>query len=212
MSIIKLIERLASDARPVRRSAFLSIVWPSLLIGTLCGFVVMVMSIGIRPDIGQKEALAQIMVRGGLGAASVIAGLAALVSSLRPDISSTTPKRILAAALALIVIFAAVQLTSDKFSWSLVYLGASARCSPWMVALFAVPSFVSLATVVRFEAPTHLNVSGAALGLTSGGIGAFVYGFGCSEESAAVGLVWFSVGIGLTTLVGMLIGPRLLRW
>ena len=212
MSLKDLIERLASDATPIQRHAFRTIMWPSLLIGALCGLVVMVMSIGLRPGLKEADTIAQLMVRGGLGLGSAIAGLAALVPSLRPDIGSALPKRILAAALILLVIVAAAQFSAHTSSWSVLYLGASAGCSPWMVTLLAIPSFASLAVGVRFEAPTHLNVTGAALGLTSGGVGASLYAFGCSEGSASLGLAWFSVGIGLTTLGGMLIAPRLLRW
>jgi len=48
----------------------------------------------------------------------------------------------------------------------------------------------ALAFGIRFEAPTHLNVTGAALGLMSGGVGAFLYAFGCREGSTSLGLIW----------------------
>ena len=122
------------------------------------------------------------------------------------------PKRILTVVLILLVLVVATQVLTRRSDWSVVYPDANAGCSPWMVGLLAVPSFVLLAARVRLEAPTHLNVSGAALGLTSGGVGAFVYAFGCREVSASLDLSWLSVGIGLSTVAGMLMAPRLLRW
>ncbi len=73
MSINDLIERLASDARPVQRHAFRTIIWPSLVMGALCGLVVMVISIGLRPGLEEADTMAQLMVRGGLGLGSAIA-------------------------------------------------------------------------------------------------------------------------------------------
>ncbi len=213
MSLKHLIERLASDTKPVpRRSLFRKIIWPSLAIGALCGLVIMMVTIGLSPSLRDFGTLAQIKVRGALGMASAFAGLAALAPSLRPDLSSVLPKRILATAITLLFAVAAAQLSSNGPSWSVLYLGTSIGHSPWMIIVLALPSFVSLVYGIRFEAPTHLNVTGAALGLTSGGVGASIYAFGCSETSRSLGLAWFSVGILVATLLGMLIASRLLRW
>ncbi|RZF65202.1 DUF1109 family protein [Sphingomonas populi] len=213
MSLKDLIDRLASDTKPVpRRSLFRKILWPSLAIGALCGLVVMLVTIGLNPGLRDSGMLAQIQVRAGLGLASAFAGLAALAPSLRPDVSSVLPKRILATAITLLFAVAAAQLSSNGPSWSVLYLGTSIGHSPWMIIVLASPSFVSLVFGVRFEAPTHLNVTGAALGLTSGGVGAAIYAFGCSDASTPLGLAWFSVGILVATLFGMLIASRQLRW
>lgn len=212
MSIPDLIELLAADAKPVQRFSLHTIIWPSLATGALCGLVVMAMSIGFRTSFSEANAMGPLLVRIGLGLGFGVAGLAALVPSLRPDVSPVLPKRIITVASILLAIIAAGQLSSKDLNWSVLYLGASLGRSPWTVALLAIPPFVSLAFGVRFEAPTHLNVTGAALGLTSGGVGATIYAFGFTESSTPLGLAWFSVGIGLTTLGGMLVAPRLLRW
>lgn len=213
MSLKDLIERLASDSRPVPpRSLFGTIIGPSLAIGSLCGLAVMMATIGLNPSFRDPGSLAQIRVRGGLGLAATFAGLATLAPSLRPDVSSVLPKRILATAMTLLVAIAASPISSDGPSWSVFYLGTSIGCSPLMIILLASPAFASLVFGLRLEAPTHLNVTGAALGLTAGGVGAAIYAFGCREASTPLGLASFSVGIVLTTLLGTVIASRLLRW
>ena len=212
MSARKIIECLVSDASPIRRRAFGAVVCPPLAIGAASGLVVVVMSIGLRPDLRDPDAISQLAIGGGFGLGSTLAGLAALLPSLRPDMDSVLPKRILTSALVLLIAVATTQVSTDRTNWSLVHFLTSSGCSPWMVAVLAIPPYLALAARLRSEAPTHLNVSGAALGLTSGGVGTFLHSFGCSEGSAALGLASFSVGIGLATLGGALMAPRLLRW
>jgi hypothetical protein len=46
----------------------------------------------------------------------------------------------------------------------------------------------------------------------SGGIAATIYAFASKENGAAFVLVWYTLGIAISTAVGAMIGPRVLRW
>ena len=52
----------------------------------------------------------------------------------------------------------------------------------------------------------------AAAGLLAGAFAAAVYCLHCPETSAIFVLIWYSLGILATSLLGALLGPRLLRW
>lgn len=50
------------------------------------------------------------------------------------------------------------------------------------------------------------------MGLASGGIGAVVYSLHCPEMGAPFLGSWYLAGLLIPTAMGMLLGPRLLRW
>lgn len=212
MSTKDLIERLSADARPVQRHSLRTIIWPSLSVGTFCALAIMVMSFGLRQDLQNADVITQLMAKAVLGLIAMIAGLAALVPSLRPDMGSVLPKRILGATLLALGAIAVVHLAARCPMCSVLYLSANVARPPCVITLLAIAPFACLAFTVRSEAPTHLNVTGAALGLTSGGIGAVLYAFARNEPSTSLDLAWFSVGIVMTTVLGMIAAPRVLRW
>lgn len=82
----------------------------------------------------------------------------------------------------------------------------------WQIPALAIPAFVILAIAVRHLAPTDLTRTGAYIGLLAGGIGAIAYALHCHEDSIAFVAIAYSLAIAEMTLVGALIGPRMLRW
>jgi len=65
---------------------------------------------------------------------------------------------------------------------------------------------------VRRQAPVHLGRAGAAVGMTAGAVAASIYALACVESSSTFVLVWYSAGIALSSAIGAMFGPRLLRW
>jgi len=57
-----------------------------------------------------------------------------------------------------------------------------------------------------------LRLAGAAAGLFSGALGAFVYALHCPELSPAFIGTWYVLGIAIPTALGALTAPRSLRW
>ena len=47
---------------------------------------------------------------------------------------------------------------------------------------------------------------------SAGAWAATLYCLHCPESSAMFVLTWYSLGIAFTTLLGALVGPRILRW
>ncbi|HWU18721.1 MAG TPA: NrsF family protein, partial [Devosia sp.] len=56
------------------------------------------------------------------------------------------------------------------------------------------------------------TLAGFAAGLIAGGFGAWAYSFYCGETSMMFMAIWYSLGIGLTALLGAALGKLVLRW
>lgn len=87
----------------------------------------------------------------------------------------------------------------------------------WKLCLVAIPllSLIPLAVltlVLREAAPTQLPYCGALLGLLAGGIGGLAYAVFCVNDTPAYLGVWYAAGVAISTFVGWVLGPRLLRW
>lgn len=91
-------------------------------------------------------------------------------------------------------------------------LGHSWPACPWSVFLLSLPALAATLALLRRLAPTRLQAAGAGAGLFAGALGAAGYALSCTEASPAFVAVWYTLGIALTTALGALLGPRVLRW
>ena len=82
----------------------------------------------------------------------------------------------------------------------------------WQIPALGIPAFFVLAVTLRYLGPTDLNRAGAYLGLLAGGIGAFGYALHCHHDSVLFVGVAYTAAIVEMTLLGALLGPRVLRW
>jgi hypothetical protein len=91
-------------------------------------------------------------------------------------------------------------------------LGQTWLMCPWVLMALSLPALVAIFWALRGLAPTDLPGAGTAAGLLAGTIGAMGYALACPENSTAFVAVWYTLGIGLTALMGRWAGPRFLRW
>ena len=91
-------------------------------------------------------------------------------------------------------------------------LGRTARVCPFLITLLGAPVLIAFIGILRNLAPTHLRGAGAAAGFAAGSLGAVAYTLHCPELAAPFISVWYLMGILLSTALGALVGPRLLRW
>lgn len=87
----------------------------------------------------------------------------------------------------------------------------------WMGCLLqipalALPAFIILALAVRRLAPTNLPRAGAYVGLLAGAIAAVGYALHCHDDVVAFVAVSYTLAMLEMTLIGALVGPKLLRW
>jgi len=90
--------------------------------------------------------------------------------------------------------------------------GQTWRVCTVLIVVLAVPVFIAALVAIKKRAPTRLRTAGAAAGLAAGATAAMVYCLHCPEMSPAFVGVWYVLGIAAMTLVGALIGPKVLSW
>jgi len=91
-------------------------------------------------------------------------------------------------------------------------LGSSWKSCPWYIAALASPLFIATFWCLKDLAPTRLALAGAAAGLLSGALSASVYALHCTESTAPFIGIWYVLGIMIPTLIGAVLGPRMMRW
>jgi hypothetical protein len=101
---------------------------------------------------------------------------------------------------------------TDRTGWPELVLGQTAAVCPFLITLLATPVFLGGIWALRGLAPTRLRLAGASMGLLAGAAGATVYAIHCPELAAPFLGTWYVIGIAIPTVLGSLLGPRVLRW
>ena len=103
-------------------------------------------------------------------------------------------------------------LQADPANRLALLMGQSWWSCPLSIALIALPWLAVWLLYLRQMAPTRLAWSGASAGFLSGALATGLYSLHCTETSYAFFGIWYAAGMGLTSLLGAFLGPRLLRW
>jgi hypothetical protein len=213
MSIDPLIDRLASELRPVRRRTAWS---DALALLVLCAielglFVVMGMA---RSDMPMAMHLPSFWWKlGSLGLIGLVSGTVAIMS-LDPVRS---PRRGLRWIVALIALCLAsgwlLDASRDGFSTLIDRLDwrNGLQCV-YEMAVLSVPAVIGLGLLMRRGAPTDHAGTALAAGLAAAAWGAFVFVFACPFDDPLYVAVWYSIGCGVVTLFARFTLPRLTRW
>ncbi len=167
---------------------------------------------GIRPDLGAA------LMAPTLFKTIVPLAMAALAFAIA--LRRITPARDakgLDLALSGLFCLAGVLLLWTLNQQGLAALPQALRDGRTVVALVSIPvlgllPLLAALRVLRAGAPTAPARVGAQAGLGAGGLGAAVYSFSCSDDSAAFILPVYGAGIALLSFVGALLGARVLRW
>lgn len=209
-----LIAQLAAETRVVRPHAVERGVALHLVLGAAVAVVLLVATLGLRPDMSVAVGTATFWMKFGftavVGALGVVATcrLARPGAALRPVfwVAAIAPFAMIA-TMAIFEILAVAP--ADRID---VWLGSSWKtCPVWILAISA-PVLLAVTLSMRRFAPTRPVLTGMALGMAAGGIGATVYGLHCQENAAAFLATWYVLGMAVVGVIGAAIGPRALRW
>ncbi len=91
-------------------------------------------------------------------------------------------------------------------------LGISWSVCSRNIAMLSAPIFFASVWVARQFAPVRLRLTGAMLGLFSGGAAALMYSMYCPEVEPMFLAIWYSLGMLIPAAVGALLGRKLLAW
>lgn len=80
------------------------------------------------------------------------------------------------------------------------------------IPLLSLPTILIMSVGMRRLAPTRLRLAGAVLGLASGGAASLTFTLYCQGDAVSFFVVWHSLALGISVLIGCALGPRTLRW
>ncbi len=208
-----LIRSLASDVTPVALHSVARRVAIGLAIGAVATFSMLVLVLGLRPDLAIAIHGASFWMKWIYTASLGVGGIIATAHLAHPDAPRSKAYWLLLIPFVALAITAGNELLqAPRAQWLDIWLGHSWQVCSICVLLFSVPIFIGLLWSFRRFAPANLHAAGAAAGFASGAIAATLYCLHCPEVSALFVLTWYTLGIVLATAIGALLGPRLLRW
>jgi len=181
--------------------------------GALGAAMLMAPLLGVRHDLDTAALLPMFWVKIAFVACLAAASLLAAARLARPGVRLAWVPGALAAPLIAIWLLSAVALLqTEPAQRAALFYGETWNSCPLLIALLAAPAFVTVMWAMKGLAPTRLRLAGAAAGLLAGTVGALVYCLHCPESGAPFIGFWYPLGILIPTVVGGVLGPRLLRW
>ena len=185
----------------------------ALVLGALGATALMLGLLGLRPGLAERLLQPMFWVKTLFVASLAAASFVGLVRLSRPGASLGAVPAAIAAPVVLMWVLGVVTLAgAPTGTRTALLLGETWTSCPWLVALHAVPVFIAVVWAMRGLAPTRLGLSGAAAGFASGAVGALVYSIHCPELAAPFLGLWYVLGMLIPTVIGGVLGSRLLRW
>ena len=213
MKTDELVTLLASDAEavdlraPVRRYLF------AVALGAVAATLLTAALLGLRPNLVADLAVPMFWAKELFCFALAGTGVLVVDRLARPGAKlGLSPLGIVLPVLALWLLAGFVLYTADPGARAALVLGQTASVCPLLIALVSAPLFVVFMWSFRNLAPTRLRLAGASGGFAAGATAALVYSLHCPEIAAPFVAIWYVLGILIPTIVGTLVGPRILRW
>jgi hypothetical protein len=214
MKTDQLIKMLATEPRgltpvlPWSRLAF------GLIAGLAASALLMVLWLGVNEDLIEDMSVPMFWVKVSFGLALAATTFAVVKRLARPGVRLSTPAELFARVIVLALwIFGFVfWLNTPSLERPEVVMGQSWSQCPYNIAALSLPIFVATFWALRHFAPTQLMRAGGIAGVFSGAAAAFIYALHCTEYSPTFVALWYSLGIAIPGVIGMVLGRWLLRW
>lgn len=208
-----LIDLLARQepARPPRRGV--SALLLSLALAVPAATLLMVLMLGVNPQLRAYLALPMFWVKAGFGLALAASAALLALRLARPGVRAGAARYAPAVpVLALWLLALAAFAATPAGHGSELVFGSSWRSCPPSILALSLPVLAGALLALRRMAPTQLAAAGAAAGLLAGGLGAAIYALHCPELAAPFLATWYVLGALLPMALGAWLGPRVLRW
>jgi len=211
MKTTELIDNLAAELRPTlpltRR----------LLIASAAGAVVALAVLwiwhGFREDLTQAALTGPFWMKWAFALAMAVVAFGMCTRVARPEsgpgwwLAAVMVPPLFAAGMACIEMFGASPVQRP-----LLVRGHSALECLSFIAALSVPLLLAVLWAFRRFAPTRFRLAGFSGGLLAGSVAAAVYSLHCIETSTVFIATWYGLGMLLPAVLGLLLGPRMLRW
>jgi len=208
-----LISMLAGGVAPVDRGLLAKRFSLAVVVAALGSLLMMLVLFGARPDLA-------IMARTPLFWGKVALPLCLAIGSLwmvtrlaRPGMSAGSGRWVVSAGVLIVWLAGLYALSQAEPDTRVAMIfGKTWRTCAFNITLLATPGFISIFWALRGMAPTRLRLAGACGGLLAGSLATIAYCLHCPEMEIPFWGVWYLLGLSLSTVIGALIGPRVLRW
>jgi hypothetical protein len=207
-----LISAMAADAKstemPIART-----LWLAVAAGTILAAILFFVEVGPRADLTGALSSPRFLFKCALTLMLLISAMGLVRHLARPGSVPIGWVVALAAVPAVLGVGVITEMLSIPSSvWDNRIFGMNWRVCMWLIPLLSAAPLVAVIIALRHGAPTHPILSGAAAGLLSAGIGATLYATHCQSDSPLFVAVWYVAATLIVTLVGAILGARLLRW
>ena len=208
-----LIETLALTRQPEAADLMRLRLVQTAGLGLAAAVAVMMVRLGLRPDLLAALAGPMIWTKLAYGGAMGLAGYLAIERLARPDGNPRRGWQLGLLGLGLILAAGCLRLgLAPAAARPSLIMGQSAAQCPVNIAMLSLPILAVLLLAVRRMAPVYPAAAGAACGLFSGGLATAIYALHCPESSLGFVAAWYSLGMALSLGLGALLGPLVLRW
>ena len=207
-----LIAMLASDVGSVAPQVWRQRYALALGAGLIGAALLMVLLLGVRPDIADAVRLPMFWVKLAFPAALAAGALLAAMRLSRPGVAIGRTGLLLAAPVLAIWVLAALALLGAPEDRAMLVWGETWTACLVNIPMLSVPAFVAAFWVMKSLAPVRPALAGAAAGLMAGALSAVAYALHCPELAAPFIGLWYLLGMLIPAALGAVIGPRLLHW
>jgi hypothetical protein len=213
MQTTDLIDRLASDLRPTSQRAAWKRLTVALSVGSVVALGAAWLSLGLGNDFAAMLLTSSLWMKWAYALGVSAAALSLCVRLARPEGAPGALPFLLGVPLLMLGAIALMEVAGVPADERRdLWLGRTAVMCPWIIAALAIPIFVAVLLAFRKLAPTRQRLAGFSAGCLAGAAAAGLYAIYCNETAAAFVVTWYTAGILLPGLVGVLIGSRVLRW
>jgi len=207
-----LTEALAKD-RPHAAPKPRVVLGCAILGGALIAAVLFMSVIGYRPDIAAAAETYRFLFKFVFTLTLAATAIWLVFTIIRPE--AVPGLRLLALASAPVLLILAViaeLLVIPSANWLPRLIGTNWWFCLTVIPVLSIVPLVAFVAALKRAAPASPGLAGALAGLSAGAIGATLYASHCIDDSPLFVMTWYSIAIGLVTLLGYLAGRRWLAW
>lgn len=212
MKTDELIKALAADAgmrEPRVDEALPRALLPAIALSTL----LLAVTLRWRPDLLHALQTWRFDLKIALALALAAAAGWLALRLARPGADTALPRLAMFAIPAALLVGIAVELSLlPRALWMPRLVGSNAMWCLGSIPVFSLAPLAAILVALRKGAPASPARAGAAAGLMAGAIGAAIYGTHCWDDSPLFIAVWYTIAISAVTVLGALVGSRVLRW
>lgn len=212
MKTDQLIAALAADTKTVSRPINRQL-WMAIVGGAIVAALIFVFGVGPRADLAAALETPRFLYKYVLTLSLLVSAFGLTLHLARPG---AIPVGWLA-ALAIPPVLLIVSVIAEFFlvpssAWAMNLVGKNSVVCLVVIPLLSAAPLAAVMWTLRDGAPTHPVLAGAAAGLVAAGIGATLYATHCQDDSPFFVAAWYGLAIMFVTILGALLGARLLRW